>query len=665
MMIEESKIAKEIRYRSASNMQNVWDQLMFGETMDKDIDCSDEADAFLGVLSDLVWKYVEYGSVLNADDVEHIVLNHSMAATAQKVAGYRGQEVKSGLISQAIVKILDSCHLLSEKDYGEDRLYVEDIVGWWFGKLGTLCSSDERFCSEDFLDWTIEGTSLYFLLNYQVNKELLKKYVAGWEIKPEEILSMSVEYRREDQVESYRIHYKETSDQDLASSAHIILHNEACMVYHDKLWRVTKMLTDAQLFEELTDLFVKVDFPVLQASMLSEITELDDLLSFSEKLSTKIINYPLTSFSLIREYLFELCARISANLLSYQKDNYGRKLTNGLEEQWKVVNDAWWNNLPGYFSRGLSMLKAKLDSKGIAGWAFAKKENLTQRQTAASEGYNRCIKVLKEEVLKVYQPQELPVTSGDLQYLLYIGSVYLTADEKPSPERFSDLLDKITETIKVNKILPVSSIDNKLIEDGDIAARILCECYPDKEGVFSWFDRYKTWYEGWGVLPADKLYDNCHKECHLLCWLIMVASLDSFSENELEGYWTKLMTTLFCQLSAASGYFKSEYTNVLILAGMVAVQIYNKGLKSFLENSCRHVINIDDLILIVNNSNVTRLLTEKEDLREELKDTVYTIAERFKAEWPLKSKRLEMGGYHAKERVKAIENVVQDWKTCC
>ena len=665
MMIEESKIAKEIRYRSASNMQNVWDQLMFGETMDNDIDCSEEADAFLGVLSDLVWKYVEYGSVLNADDVEHIVLNHPMAATAKKVAGYRGQEVKSGLISQAIVKILYSCHLLGEKDYGEDRLYVEDIVGWWFGKLGTRCSDDKRFYTEKFLDWTIEGTSLYFLLNYQVNKELLKKYVIGWNIKPEEILSMSVEYRREDQVESYRIHYKETSDQDLASSAHNILHNEACMVYHDKLWRVTKMLAEAQLFEELTDLFVKVDFPVLQASMLSEITELDDLLSFSEKLSTKKINHPLTSFSLIREYLFELCAKTSANLMSYQEDNYGRKLTNGLEEQWKVLNDAWRKNLPGYFSRGLSLLKEKLDSKDIAGWAFAKKENLTTRQTAASEGYNRCIKVLKEEVLKAYQPQELPVTSGDLQYLLYIGSVYLSAYEKPSQERFSDLLDKITETIKVNKILPVSSIDNKLIEDSDIVARILCECYPEKEGIIGWFDRNKTWYEGWGVLSADKLYDSCHKENHLLCWLTMVASLDSFREDEHEIYWNKLMKTLFVQLRAASEYFKSEYTNVVILAGMVAVQIYNKGLKSLLENCCQYVINIDDLILIVNNANLTRPITENAVLREELKDTVNAIAERFKTEWPLKSKRLEMGSYQAKERVKALENVVKEWQTCC
>ena len=660
-MIEESNIAKEIRYRSASNMQNVWDQLMFGETMDNEIDCAEEADAFLEVLSDLVWKYVEYGNVLNAEDVECIVLNHPMAATAKRVAGYRGHEAKAGLISQAIVKILDSCHLLGGKDYGEDRLYVEDIMGWWFGKLGTMCSNDERFCTEEFLDWTIEGTSLYFLLNYQVNKELLKKYVAGWDIMPEEILSMSVEYRREEQVESYRIHYKETSDQDLASRAHNILQNEACMVYHDKLWHVTKLLTEAQLFEELTDLFVKVDFPVLQASMLAEITELDDLLSFSEKLSTKGINYPLTSFSLIREYLFELCARTSANLLSYQEDNFGRKLTNGLEEQWKVVNDAWWENMPGYFTRGLNLLKEKLDSKNIAGWAFAKKENLTPRQTAASKGYNQCIKVLKEEVLKAYQPQELPVTSGDLQYLLYIGSVYLSADETPSPERFGDLLDKIAETIKENKILPVSSIDDKLIEDSDIVARILCECYPDKEGIFGWFDRYKTWYEGWGVLPADKLYDSCHKESHLLCWLTMVASLDSFREDEHEMYWNKLMKTLFVQLRAASEYFKSEYTNVVILAGMVAVQVYNKGLKSFLLNCCQYVINVDELVLIMNNASVTRLLAEKTELRKELKDNVNAIAVRFKTEWPLKLKRLEIGGYQAKERVGMLEAVVKEW----
>ena len=659
--MEKYSVEKEIRFRSASNMQNVWNQLEFGKSMDNDEDCSKEADAFVGELADLIWKHVTTGNIMKADIIEDMMLNHPMPSTAKKVAEYRGQEANSGLISQAIVKILDGCHLIEEKDYGKDRLYVEDIVGWWFGKLGIICSKDGKFKSEEFLNWMVIGTSLYFLLNYRAEVELLKKYVSGWEIKPEEILRMSTDYRREEIVESYLIHYKETSDQDMASSARNIMQNEACLIYHDKLWHVTRMLAVTQMFDELADLFARVDLPVLQAAMLSEITEVDDLLCFLERLIERDINHPLTSFSLVREYLYELCGRTSANLLSYQEEYYGLELKNGLGEKWKEVNDAWTNELPNCLLRGLLLLKKRLDSKSIAGWAFAKQYIMPPRKNATSDGYNMCTRVLKEQVLKAYQPQELPVTTGDLQYLFYIGSVYLSADEKPIVDKFNNLLNAIAETVKTNKLLPVSSIDEKLIEDCDIAARILCECFPNRADIFDWFDRYKTWYEGWNVLAGDKLYDNCHKEGRLLCWLLMVASLDVFNEGEREIYWNKLMITLFGQLRSASGYFKSEYVSVLTLAGMVAVQVYNEGLETFLVNCNQYVINIDELIVIMNNSGVTRFLTDNKGLREEKKVILKTITKRFDAEWPLKVKRLRMEGLQAKESVKELEAVVNEW----
>ena len=662
-MGEKYRITREIRYRSASNMQNVWNQLVFAQKMDDDRECCAEADAFILSIKDLLLKFISNGKLLTNDEIQELINKHPMDTIAVRADGFSGLKKKrKKLIEVAIRHFLYNCHLTKQDAFSKDNLWVNDVTEWWFGRLGSLCATDEHFLTTEFIDWTIKGISLYFLLNYQANDELLYKYVASWELKPVEMLQASVDYRTAENVEAYLERYRETPDKEMANMAHAILQNEACLVYHDKLWHVTKLLADTKKYDMLAALFVEVDLPILQASMLFEITEVDDLLGMTEKLIGMAIEHPLTSFSLIREYLYDLCARTSSNLLSYQEESYGRVLTGGLEKEWRAVNESWWEALPGYFNRGLELLKSQLSPKELAGWAFAKQEIVPPRKNAISDGYNECAKLLKNETLKVYRPDELPVTGGDLQYLLYIGDVYLSADVKPSAEAFADLLEKITETVTVNKMMPVSKIDNKFIGDCDIAAKVLCECYTDKNDIFSWFDRNKTWYEGWRVLPAGKQYDSCHKECHLLCWMLMVASQDDENDDERNKYWARLMDYLFGQVRAAGSYFKSEYIMVLILAGMVAVQTYVGGVGLFINKCCDYVVKIDDLITVLTNAGIIRLLSEQKKLRDELMPVLKDISRRIENEWPLKQKRMMMVGREYQERADAIDKAVTEWK---
>lgn len=662
-MIEKYRITQEIKYRSASNMQNVWDQLLFAQKMDEERECCVEADAFILSIKVLLLKFFSNGKLLTADEVQGLIDEHPMNTIAVRADEFSGvKEKKEGLIEEAIRHFLYDCHMIEQVKFHEDSPSVSDITEWWFGRLGSLCATDKQFWTTEFIDWTIKGTSFYFLLNYHVNEKLLKKYVASWELKPVEILKASIEYKTEENVEAYLERYRETPDKEMADMAHVILQNEACLVYHDKLWHVTRLLVDAKKHDILAALFVGVDLPILQASILFEIKEVDDLLGMTERLIGMSMEHPLTSFSLIREYLYELCARTSANLLSYQEESYGHALTGGLEKEWRVVNETWWKALPGYFNRGLFLLKSQLAPKELAGWAFAKQEIVPSRKNATSDGYNECAKILKNETLKVYRSDELPVTAGDLQYLLYIGDVYLSAGVKPSAEAFTDLLEKITETVTINKMMPVSKIDNKFIGDCDIAARVLCECFADKDDIFNWFDRNKTWYEGWNVLPAGKQYDSCYKECHLLCWMLMVVSLDDYLDVcEKKKYWQQMMKCLFEQIRAAAGYFKSEYTSVLILAGLVAVQAYKEGLRLLLVNCCQYMIKIDELIVLLNDSGVIKLLIENPDFREEQMVVITTISRRIETEWPLKARRLEMEGVQAKESITALENATKEW----
>lgn len=662
-MVEKRRISKEIRYRSASNMLNVWDQLDFAHKMDEDRECCEEADAFILTFEDLLLRFIHEGKLLTTDVVQGLIDKHPMNTTAVRANEFSGLKGKrEGLIGEAIRHFLYNCHLIEDIEYRENSPWVNDVTEWWFGRLGYFCTTDKHFWTAEFLDWTVKGTSFYFLLNYHVNEDLLKNYVVSWKLKPEEILQASIEYRTEEKVEAYLDYYRGTSDMEMADMAHRILQNEACMVYHDKLWHVTRLLADAKKYDELAGLYVGVDLPILQASMLSGVEEVDDLLGMTERLLGMQIPHPLTSFSLIREYLYELCARTSANLLSYEEEFYGRKLSAGLEKEWGEVKDAWWKTLPDYFNRGIGLLKSQLAPKELAGWAFAKQEIKTSRKNATSDGYNDCVKVLKNEALKVYRPDELPVTAGDLQYLLYIGGLYLHTDVKPSAEAFAELLVKMTETVNMNKMMPVSEIDNKFIGDCDIAAKVLCECFADWNDIFSWFDRNKTWYEGWNVLPLGKQYDSCHKECHLLCWMLMVASLDNVVEDVREKYWGRLMESLFGQIRAAGAYIKSDYTTVLVLAGMVAVQTYVSGVGLLMKKCCDYVIEIDNLITIMTNAGIMRLLAEQKILRDKLMPVCVDITRRFEIEWPLKQRRMMMVGRETRERAKAIENAVTEWK---
>lgn len=662
-MVENSRIEQEIRYRSASNMQNVWEQLSFAQRMDGKAECVKEADDFLKEIGGLILEYIQSGRKLSKEELCALTEKYPMeatSATADELSGIK--ERRTGLIPQAIGEFLQSCQLIDYVEGGEERWYVNDVTNWWYCRLGVMCCEDCRFWNEGFLDWMIGGSSLYFLLNYKVKEDLLKSYVSSWNANPKEMLQMSTDYRDEERVEAYLEHYQGTPDAEMAERAHVIIQNEACLVYHDKLWHVTSLLAKAGMYQEMAELFVKIDYPVLQASMMTAITDVEALLAMIERLLTMEVPYPLTSFSILREHLYDLCARTTANLLSYQEEFYGKKLSQELQDKCTEVEAKWNNDLSGYFKRGLEMLKCRLAPKDMAGWAFAKQEIVPPRKNATSDGYNYCMKVMKEAVLNVYQPNELPVTSGDLQYLLYIGNVYLSSDNKPAPEYFKELLEKMTETVRTTKILPVMAINNKLIEDADIAAKILCECFPDKNGIFDWFDRNKTWYEGWNVPKGDELFDRCHKEGHLLCWMLMVASLPCDDDKVRDGYWQQLIERLLGQVKAAGSYLKSEYTQVLVLAGMVAVQTYTKGLALLLRSCCEHVVKIDELVIIATNSGALALLEQDIALKDSLQAEVMAIAERMAAEWPLKQKRMEMEGAQSRNRIKAINNAVEGWK---
>lgn len=662
-MVERHKVSREIRYRSASNMQNVWDQMVFAQKMDEEAECCKEADGFIEAVSALILKHLGTGCMLAPGEVDALIKEYPMRATAERADDLQNYtEKREGLIDEAVRQFLYHCHLTEQDVFHEGRPYVNDVTDWWFSRFGSLCSNDSRFWTTTFLDWTVEGTSLYFLLNYHVEEGLLKQYVDEWVLNPAEMLQRSIEYRSEEKLAAYLEYYRESSDEEMADRAYNILQNEACMVYHDKLWHVTSMLAEAKMYGDMAELFKAIDYPILQASMLYQITEVEDLLGMMIELGIQNISHPLTAYSLIREYLYEVCARTSANLLSYEEESFGRKPAGGLEDAWKEVNELWWKALPGYFSQGVKLLKSNLDPKRLAGWAFAKQDIVPPRKNATSDGYNECTKVLKDEALKIYSPEELPLTAGDLQYLLYIGGIYLSVKNKPSADAFVALLDKIMETVSMKKILPVSAIDNKLIGDCDIVAKILCECYPDKVDIFNWFDRYKTWYEGWYVSQPSKQFDSCHREGHLLCWMLMVASLDVFDEGGKEAYWSRMMDCLYGQISAAGGYFKSEYTQVLVLAGMVAVQTYLDGLKLYVEKCCRYVMKVDDLLIAMNNAGVIQLLAGNTEKRNEMKSVVADITSRIDAEWPLRKKRLEMEGVQSRNRAKALENVAIEWR---
>ena len=662
-MLDNSRIEQEIRFRSASNMQNVWEQLSFAQNMDGEAESVKEADAFLGEIGERILGYIQNGKKLTREDLRFLTEKHPMEATSAAAGKYCGiKESRKGLIPQAIAEFLQSCQLIEHVEFGDERWFVNDVTNWWYSKLGVMCREDSRFCNNRFLEWLNGGSSLYFLLNYRVNESLLKSYVSSWVVNPREMLQMSTDYRHEERVEAYMEHYKSTSDAEMADMVHFIIQNEACLVYHDKLWHVTSMLAEAGLYQEMAELLVKIDYPVLQASMMTAITDVESLLEMTEKLLAMDIPHPLTSFSIVRDHLYDLCARTTANLLSYQEEFYGKKPSQELYEKCSEVEAKWRHDLPGYFKRGLEMLKCRLAPKNVAGWTYARQEIVPPRKNATSDGYNQCTKVMKESVLSVYKPDELPVTSGDLQYLLYIGNVYLSSENKPVAEYFKDLLEKMTETVRTTKILPVLAINNKMIGDADIAAKILCECFPVREDIFAWFDRNKTWYEGWNVPKVDELYDLCRKEGHLLCWMLMVASLGDDDATVRDAYWQQMMECLFGQLRAAGSYLKSEYTQVLVLAGMVAVQTYTEGLAILLRNCCEYVVKIDDLVVIVTNAGALTLLEQDNELRDAIQSEVTAIAERMTAEWPLKQKRMNMEGAQAKDRIKAINNAVEGWK---
>ena len=154
--MDNQRIEREIRSQSASNMQNVWNQLIFAQKMDEDEDCKQEADAFIDVFAKLLLKHINDRQNLSIDEVESLSIKFVMNKTAiraDELAGF--SEKRLGLIQKAIKQFLFNCRLIDHEDCSENSLYVKDVTKWWFGKLGNFCSSDERFWTREFIDWVI------------------------------------------------------------------------------------------------------------------------------------------------------------------------------------------------------------------------------------------------------------------------------------------------------------------------------------------------------------------------------------------------------------------------------------------------------------------------------------------------------------------------------
>ena len=655
-------IKAEIKYRSASDMQDVWRQLAFFARMDADEDCDKEVMPFISDVSEILLAYLNNGRPLTKDEVDKFIEEHPMIAVARWADELAGlEDGRIDLIEVGIRHFLFDLNLIEEQEQ-ESNTYVKDITDWWNTRLGNACNNDKRFHTPEFVDWSIEGASFYFLMNFQIPAELVKSYVAAWKIVPAEILQYSIEYRREERLSEYLERYSESSDEEMSGRAHYILQNEACMVYHYKLWAVTRLLAEAHLYEDLARLYIHVDLPILQASMLFAIKDVEDVIGLTEAMRNWEMNHPMTSFSLIREYFYEQCCRTTANLLSYKSDYTDLQLDNSLSDEWQKGISQWAELLPNYIEQELKLLKSRLSPRDVAGWLFAKQDIIHQRKNAITDGYNQCLKLFKQEVLNTYKPEELPLFIGDVQHLLYTGNVYLESEVKPDREKFEELLDCLTKTVCGQKMLPISEITDKIIADSDIAARLLCECFPNKEDIFAWFDRYKTWYEGWNVKSYTELYDGCHRECHFLCWMLMVCSLDTIDADERKMYWDKLMTELFTQVCAAGGYIRSEYTSVLVMAGLVSAQAYPEGMKLYLENCCKYIIAIDELIVVITNSGILQLLKTDFDKWDDLLGIISEISIRIECEWPLKILRLNMEGPQAKQRAKAIDDAAKEWQ---
>lgn len=663
-MIEQSRIKREIRHRGVSNMQGVMGQILFSHQMSGSETCCNEADAFLMDVYDLLLGYLKSGVKLATEQVEQLISKHTMNVTAQTADEIsRRTTRRDNLIEQAIRTFLQQCQLVEENQAQyEERHDVNDVVDWWYGKMGLMCSVKPDFFTEDFALWTVHGVSLQFLLYYHIPKALAKAFAEHWVFDPKDLLLSSIEYRRDEEVENYLNYLAGSTDEELAKRANYILHQEACMVYDDRLNQTARYLIDAKLYEEWADLFIRVELPLLQCAMLYSVTELPDLMGVMEILLQRSLERPLTVFSVIREYFYDLCCKTTANLLSYQEGYYTREPGGELQKLSAEVWKQWEEEAPDYIFRGLDLLKQKLESIALAGWAFKKEKIVYARKNANTDGCNWTMNEFKQQSLKLYRPSELPIVAGDLQYLLYVADISFAGDAEMEKESALRLLGAMIETVTTTKIPPISKIDDKLIGDCDIAARLLRACYPDCNSIFQMFDHCKTWYEGWNVKPASMLYDGCHSECHLLCWMLMVASLDFRDGNAKHHYWVELMETMFRQVRAAGGYIRSEYTQTLVLGGMVAVQAFDAGLELFMEKCCQYVIGIDELVTIITNAGITQYLKEHTDKRTQYSEIISKIGKRIEQEWPLRAIRMNQEGPQARQIAEAISKAAEDWK---
>lgn len=661
-MIEKARIEREIRYRSVSNMQQVMEQIRFSDAMDGIEDSVSEADAFLASVEDALLCMIATGQKMTSDQLQELMNANPMEATLKYSADLiRDRKQRSGVIQESIEYFLRSCHLYVEEPSNISRYNVERIVEWWYGRLGQRCCNDSRFATSDFMKWTVNGVSLYFLINYHIPHTLALEIVQNWNLSPKEVLHASLEYRSDEKVEEYEERLRESTDEEMAQHAHFILNNEACMIYHDELHSSAAYLLDAKRYDEWTELFIKMEYPVLQASMLALIRELPDLLGVVKVLLSKELAYPLTIFAIVRECFYNLCARTTANLFSYQEEFATQAPDDELKRMWSGVYQSWEKELPVFVCQGLQMLKSRLTAEDLAGWVFSMHDIVPPRKNATSDGHNHVTAVFKEELLKLYETSELPIVEGDLSYLTYVTNIYLNAANKPSRETLLTLAAKIVETVRVSKTKSTILITDDAIKDFGIVAALLHECYPDKEELFSLFERNRTWYEGWGVPKPSDLYDSCHSENYLLCWMLMVACLDFSDATDKNQYWERLMHELFSQISAAGGYIRSEYTQTLVLAGLIVAQAYQEGMVLFLVYCNRYVTNIDELITIMNNGGIIHYLSNHQDKCNEMRDVIDSITARIGTEWHLKIRRLYQEGIHGRQRADLIDKAAENW----
>lgn len=662
-MLSRNIIKAEIRERNALNMRSVFLGLQFATYIGQKDDCVNEATQFLEDVQKMILGSISSGDKVNVGDLTTLAEKHPLPQTLRAYSDYIGKNVDANLSIFTIQTFLQKCHLFKEKEVCHCDIDVDLLTGWWYGLLGEMCCQDELFFTKEFVWWTTESVDLQFLLHYNIPRQLATSMVAEWNLSPKELLMWSYDFRDEERVDIFLSDERKRTDEESARDALHVLRQSGSVFFHPQLYSLSQHLIKAKLFEEWVRLFNNVDLPLLQASMLYNVKQAEDLLAIINVMKQNRPAKPLSAFSIVKEYMYNLFGKITGCLNSYFVEGTEDKLEKELLGLAKEASEEWNENYADYIRQALMALKSELSPQDIAGWAFGKRMLTPPRKTHETNGINQVTEVFKMQVLGLYQPDELPIEEGKLPYLTYVAKNCLCEGNNMDRRWSENLVMALINTVMKNKIQPVVQIDNESIEEfASAASAIDAFIDNDKYLIFEIFDREKVRYEGWNITKQEDKYDRCHGENYLLCWMLMVCDGGHFRDgNEQHHYWLMMMDKLFGQVRAADTYMKSEYMQTIILAGLIATQPYQQGLQLFLDKCCKYIVFIDDLIMVLANAGVLRYIKEHSERREALELEVYSIKKRIENEWPLIRLKLKMEGPSGKSRLTALDSVVNDF----